>query len=173
MLLLLLLETLSCIVTHLSTNKASHCAHVSLRLTAPLSSLWWGPKLGTLLTSLTGLFLALCPKSKVLITLHCLLLLLLLLSKGLCYMSSLLLDEVIPHPLPCSHNLLGNNVANKWTPRFGKVVQSCPHHRVGVHHLSDGSKLVSDLGVEDFPGPIKLPTRSVFDLKLALSFNCQ
>jgi hypothetical protein len=26
---------------------------------------------------------------------------------------------------------------------------------------------------EDFSGPIKLPTRSVFDLKLALSFNCQ
>jgi hypothetical protein len=26
---------------------------------------------------------------------------------------------------------------------------------------------------EDFPGPIKLPTRFVFDLKLALSFNCQ
>jgi hypothetical protein len=25
---------------------------------------------------------------------------------------------------------------------------------------------------EDFPGPIKLPTRSVFDLNLALSFNC-
>jgi hypothetical protein len=28
-------------------------------------------------------------------------------------------------------------------------------------------------GNEDFPGPNKLPTRSVFDLKLALSFNCQ
>jgi len=27
--------------------------------------------------------------------------------------------------------------------------------------------------VEDFPGPNKLPTRSVFDLKLTLSFNCQ
>jgi hypothetical protein len=27
--------------------------------------------------------------------------------------------------------------------------------------------------IEDFPGPNKLPTRSVFDLKLALSFNCQ
>jgi hypothetical protein len=26
---------------------------------------------------------------------------------------------------------------------------------------------------EYFPGPNKLPTRSVFDLKLALSFNCQ
>jgi hypothetical protein len=25
---------------------------------------------------------------------------------------------------------------------------------------------------EDFPGPIKLPTRFVFDLKLVLSFNC-
>jgi hypothetical protein len=26
--------------------------------------------------------------------------------------------------------------------------------------------------LEDFLGPIKLPTRFVFDLKLALSFNC-
>jgi hypothetical protein len=25
---------------------------------------------------------------------------------------------------------------------------------------------------EDFPGPIKLPTGSIFDHKLALSFNC-
>jgi hypothetical protein len=27
--------------------------------------------------------------------------------------------------------------------------------------------------IEDFPGPNKLSTRFVFDLKLALSFNCQ
>jgi len=38
-------------VTHVSTSKASHCVDVSLRPTAALSSLWWGPKLGTLPTS--------------------------------------------------------------------------------------------------------------------------
>jgi hypothetical protein len=34
-------------------------------------------------------------------------------------------------------------------------------------------KYEKEFSLEDFPGPIKLPTRSVFDLKLALSFNCQ
>jgi hypothetical protein len=32
---------------------------------------------------------------------------------------------------------------------------------------------INRLLIEDFPGPNKLPTRSIFDLKLALSFNCQ
>jgi hypothetical protein len=106
LLLLLLLGTLSCIVTHLSTSKASHCAHVSLLPTAAvaLSSLWWGPKLGTLPASMDGLLLALCPKSKVLNTRNRLL----LLSRSLNCKPNLL-DEVIPHPLPCRHNLPGNN----------------------------------------------------------------
>jgi hypothetical protein len=35
------------------------------------------------------------------------------------------------------------------------------------------SNFYKKLICEDFSGPNKLPTRFVFDLKLALSFNCQ
>jgi hypothetical protein len=38
---------------------------------------------------------------------------------------------------------------------------------------ADESMLMVTEEFEDFPGPNRLPTRSVFDLKLALSFNCQ
>jgi hypothetical protein len=107
LLLLLLLGTLSCIVTHLTTSKASHCAHVST-LTAALTiatfcssstPLLLAPNLGTLLTSTASLLLSLCPKRKLLITKNYLLLL--LLSRILDCKPNLLLDEVIPHPLPC------------------------------------------------------------------------
>jgi hypothetical protein len=74
LLLLLLLGTLSNIVPHLSTSKASHCARVSLSSTATL--LWFAPpSLGTLSnTTLADILLALCPKSKILITLRYMLL---------------------------------------------------------------------------------------------------
>jgi hypothetical protein len=135
-------------VTHLSTSKESHCAHVSPLPTVvvALSSLWWGPKLGTLPTSTTGLLLARCPKSKVLITRNCLLLLLLF-SRSLDCKPNLVLDEVILHPLPCRHNLPGNNAPYKWTPRFGAAIHSLPHQRVRVHNLFDGCQLISDLSV--------------------------
>jgi hypothetical protein len=139
-------------VPKLLTNKALHFAHISLLTTAlttvALSSstpLWWGPKLGTLPTPTVGLLLALCPKSKILLTLTNLLLLLLSLSRSLGYQPNLLLDEVIPHPLPCRHDLLGNYATYKWTPRFGEAIHSLPHQRVRVNNLVDGSKLVSDL----------------------------
>jgi hypothetical protein len=116
-------------VTHLSTSKASHCAHVSPLPTidAALSSLWWGPKLGTLLTSTAGLLLSLCPKSKVLVTRNCLL----LLSKSLGCKPNLLLDEVIPHPLPCRHNLPSNNAPYKWTSRLVKLFIACLTKELG------------------------------------------
>jgi hypothetical protein len=152
-LLLLLVRELSSIVPKLLTNKSLHFAHISPMTTTLtidyLSStpLWWGPKFGTLPTPIVGLLLALCPKRKILITLTRLLLLMLSLSRSLGYKPNILLDEVIPHPLPCRHDLPGNNATDKWTPRFGEAIHSLPHQRVSIHHLSDNSKLVSDLSV--------------------------
>jgi hypothetical protein len=81
---------MSNIVPKLLTNKTLHFSHISLLTialtTAALSSstpLWWGPKLGTLPTPTIDLLLALCRKSKILLTLTNLLLLLLLLSISL------------------------------------------------------------------------------------------
>jgi hypothetical protein len=50
--------------------------------------------------------------------------------------------------------------SNVWTHHPQPVEVQKPLHVAHVEH------------VEDFPGPINLPTESVFDHRLALSFNC-
>jgi hypothetical protein len=153
-LLLLYVRTLSSIVHELLTNKSLHFSHSSPLTTAlttvALSSstpLWWGPKLGTLPTTTIGLILSLYPKRKILLTLTNLLLLLLPLSRSLSYKPNLLLDEVIPHPLPCRHDILSNNASYKWTPRFGESIHSLPHQSVRVHNFSDSCRLAFNLSV--------------------------
>jgi hypothetical protein len=152
--LLLPVRALSNIVPKLLTNKKLHFSHISplttAMTTAALSSstpLWWGPKLGTLPTPMTDILLSLYPKKKILLTLTNLLMFLLPLSKSLSCKPNLLLDEVIPHPLPCRHDLLGNYATYKWTPWFGEAIHSLPHQRDRINNLSDNSKIVSDLSV--------------------------
>jgi hypothetical protein len=61
--------------------------------------------------------------------------------------------------------------------RILEIMNWMQNHLIMLHCNNQSAfRLLKNLvyhGCEDFPGPNKLPTRSVFDLKLALSFNCQ